>query len=46
MKPLLLTRSIRYAESAVPERNVGYALIGAYGLTYVGYAVSGNFALL
>lgn len=44
MQPLLLTRSIKYAETAVPDPNAGYALIGAYALVYVGYAVREIFA--
>lgn len=41
-QPLLLTRSLSYFDEAVnnASNNVGYGLIGAYALVYLGLGVS------
>lgn len=39
-QPLLLTRTISYVNGEIePSKNVGYGLIGAYAIVYMGLAV-------
>lgn len=42
-QPLLLNRFIDYLAAPKESQNIGYGLIGAYGVVYLGLAVRFNF---